>query len=250
MFASGITDDRHSTQMTRRAFLGGAAAVAAASGALVLFHPPGLEASTAVHGTPGMVTIARFADNGRPLGLAAVPKIVKTDGAWYRQLGKVSFALARRADTELPLAVNGSRRYGPGMFRCLCCGTALFSSASKYDSGTGWPAFTEPIAKENIVERPDRSLETERTEIQCVRCEAHLGHVFGDGPLPHGLRYCINSGVLAFHAAQVCSPDNRHFPGFPNQLDSGYQRCFVHQGCSPDHSVNRVARLSIRQFNG
>ncbi len=147
------------------------------------------------------MTILRFADNGTPLGPAAVPKIVKTDGAWYRQLGKVSFAIARGGDTELPLAVNGSRHYPAGVFRCLCCGNALFLSAAKYDSGTGWPAFTEPIARENIVKLPDRSLGYERTEVRCVRCEAHLGHVFNDGPLPKGLRWCINSGAMRFSKA-------------------------------------------------
>ncbi len=201
MFGTGITEDRDSARVTRRAFVLGASAAAAGAGVLVLLHPPGMEASTAVHGTPGMVTVMNFANNGRPLGSTTVAKVVKTDGEWFRRLGKVSFAIARGGDTELPLAANGARRYGPGIFRCLCCGNALFSSSAKYDSGTGWPAFTEPIARENIIELPDRSLGDERTEVRCVLCEAHLGHVFGDGPLPKGLRYCMNSGALEFFKA-------------------------------------------------
>ena len=201
MFASGITQDPRSAVITRRVFLAGAAAAAVGTSALIHFAPPGIEASTAVHGTPGTVTIMRFADSGMPLGTATVVKIVKSDGAWYRQLGKVSFAIARGGDTELPLAANGSRRYPAGVFRCLCCGNALFLSAAKYDSGTGWPAFTEPIAKENIAKLPDLSLGYERTEVRCVRCEAHLGHVFNDGPLPKGLRWCMNSGAMEFHKA-------------------------------------------------
>ena len=198
MFESDVDRDEKANKVTRRVFAAGAAAVVASFAALRMFKSPGVEASTAVHGTPGEVTIVNFRDDGTHLGAQTVPKIVKTDGAWYRQLGKNSFDIARQADTEMPYSGVSWKEHGQGLYRCVCCDTALFSSQTKFDSGTGWPSFWAPFAKENIVEKSDASLGVERTEVQCARCEAHLGHVFPDGPEPTGLRYCMNSASMRF----------------------------------------------------
>jgi len=202
VFATDPTADTTSSRTTRRVFLAGSTAAAASLAALRYFRAPGtearLEASTAMHGIPGEVTLVNFSNDGANLGPQTVAKIVKTDGAWYAQLGANSFNIARRADTEMPYSGVSWKEHRRGLYRCLCCETALFSSATKFDSGTGWPSFYAPIAKENIVERPDTSLGVERTEVICARCEAHLGHVFSDGPEPTGLRYCMNSASMHF----------------------------------------------------
>ncbi len=201
MFGSDVSRDEASRKVTRRVFLSGCVAVAAGSAMVVAHSAPGEEASTEVHGTPGVVTVVLFSDDGRKLGTQTVAKVVKTDGAWYRQLGKISFDIVRRADTEMPSEANAERNHGAGVFRCLGCDTALFSSQTKFNSGTGWPSFFAPIAKENLKEVEDRSLSETRTEVRCVRCEGHLGHVFDDGPEPTGLRYCMNAGAMRFAAA-------------------------------------------------
>ncbi len=198
MFNLDASRDDVSARMTRRVFVAGCAAVAASCAAVARYGPTGPEASTKVHGTPGVVTIVNFSNDGQSLGAQAVAKIVKTDGEWYRQLGRISFDMARRADTEMPSVANGTRDQARGVFRCIGCDTALFSSRTKYDSGEGWPSFWAPIAKENIAEVEDDSAGVPRTEVRCVRCESHLGHVFGDGPRPTGLRYCMNSSSMRF----------------------------------------------------
>ena len=198
MFETDMNQGDGSRKVTRRVFAAGTAAVVAAFAALRVFKSPGVEASAAVHGTPGEVTIVNFRDDGTNLGAHIVPKIVKTDGAWYQQLGKNSFDIARQADTEMPYSGVSWKEHNRGLYRCVCCDTALFSSQTKFESGTGWPSFWAPLAKENIVERSDASLGIERTEVQCARCEAHLGHVFTDGPEPTGLRYCMNSASMRF----------------------------------------------------
>lgn len=190
-----------SKRLTRRVFVAGGLMAVAGAAALRVRRAPGVEASAAVHGTPGEVTIVSFSDAGKKLSKDKVAKIVKTDGEWFEQLGKNSFGIAREADTEMPfsgVSVNEHRR---GVFRCICCDTALFNSETKFDSGTGWPSFWVPIARENVVEVSDRSLGMERTEVRCARCEGHLGHVFHDGPPPTGLRYCMNSASMRFAAA-------------------------------------------------
>ncbi len=201
MFETNISQDprnHDSRKITRRVFFASGTAAIVTAGAAWLFRTPGIEASATIHGTPGQVIIVNFSPDGARLSVEMLPKIVKTDGEWYRQLGANSFGIVRQADTEMPFSGITWKEHAPGLYRCLCCETALFSSKTKFESGTGWPSFWAPIATENIVEKPDLSLGVERTEVQCARCEAHLGHVFSDGPQPTGLRYCMNSASMHF----------------------------------------------------
>jgi peptide-methionine (R)-S-oxide reductase len=144
-----------------------------------------------------MVKIVRFTDSGTRQGVLEVHKIVKNDDEWRKQLSPVAFEVTRRAGTEAAFTGSYWNLHDTGLYRCICCDTALFSSETKFDSGTGWPSFWAPIAKENIQELPDYSLGV-RTAVSCRRCDAHLGHVFDDGPMPTGLRYCMNSVALRF----------------------------------------------------
>ena len=198
MFDSDVAKDNHSKRTTRRIFIGGAALGIGSFLVLKAIQPPGVEASPMVHGEPGMVTIVNFSNDGKKLGKEQVAKVVKTDGEWYQQLGANSFNIARHGDTEMPYSGVSWNEYAKGIFRCVCCETALFSSETKFESGTGWPSFWAPIAKENVASKDDRSLGMDRTEVKCARCDGHLGHVFDDGPHPTGLRYCMNSASMHF----------------------------------------------------
>jgi peptide-methionine (R)-S-oxide reductase len=147
---------------------------------------------------PGTVKIVRFSEDGKPLGTFTLPKVQKTNKEWKKQLTPLQYDVTRRAATEYAFSGPLHDQHAHGLYRCIDCGNALFDSQSKFDSGTGWPSFWEPIAKENVREKRDFSMGALRTEVRCTLCEANLGHVFTDGPHPTGLRYCMNSAALCF----------------------------------------------------
>jgi peptide-methionine (R)-S-oxide reductase len=167
--------------MNRRSFL----SYTVAAGA-------GLAAFSFKQATPQTIKAAK-GDNDSPF-----PKVIKTDEEWKRILTPEQYYVARQKGTEAPYSSPLNKIHDKGIFACVCCDLPLFSSKQKFDSGTGWPSFWAPIAKANVSEVVDSSLAETRTEVMCARCDAHLGHVFDDGPEPTGLRYCMNGVAMKF----------------------------------------------------
>ena len=144
------------------------------------------------------VEIERFDVNGLSAGVESVEKLVKTDADWRATLSPLAYEVTRQEGTERAFTGPYWDDHADGLYRCVGCDTALFDSKTKFDSGTGSPSFYAPISKRNVVESSDFSMLMRRTAVSCTRCDAHLGHVFTDGPKPTGLRYCINGVALIF----------------------------------------------------
>ena len=156
------------------------------------------EDSVSANDSNSEVVIVPFTDIGERLAPVTVKKLIRSDAQWRKLLDAEQYYVTRRQGTDTAFTGTYYQLHEPGLFRCVCCSNALFSSDAKFDSGTGWPSFSAAIAEENIHTHKDVSMFIERVEVACKRCDAHLGHVFTDGPEPTYLRYCINESSLTF----------------------------------------------------
>ena len=192
----------------RRAFL--VTTASALAGAILWsLRRPRLVQAEASKGASEEVTIVEFSDSGERLKTIHVPKVVKSEEEWRKQLSRGVFSITRQSDTEFAYSGQYWNLHEKGLFRCICCDNALFTSDTKFGSGTGWPSFWAPIAPENVRTTRDASLGMIRTAVSCTQCDAHLGHVFDDGPEPTGLRYCMNSASLRFVTRQVAKEPSK-----------------------------------------
>lgn len=201
MFSLHQEEDQLRSAVGRRSFLIAAGAAAAALAYVYLQRDEPTRAAAATPDLPKKVSVVEFSDSGQRKAMVSVLTVVKTEDEWRKQLSPGSFEVTRHAATEFPYTNEDPNEQAKGVFRCICCDTALFDAGTKFESGTGWPSFWAPIAKENILETTDNSFGVVRTAVSCRRCDGHLGHVFDDGPPPTGLRYCMNSVAMRFARA-------------------------------------------------